>query len=74
MIERLFDWLANHNFFNKPTFIRKVQCNIFGHHSRTVLSRRGERPAWCAWCARPLPDGARIRTTLEDLTKWRERR
>ena len=41
-------WLANRNFFNRPTFIRKVQCDVFGHEW-FCFDKKNE---WCAWCAR----------------------
>ena len=43
-------WLANNNFFSKYTFIRKIQCNIFGHNWYTwTINKTGP---YCAWCGR----------------------
>jgi len=44
-------WLANYNFFNNYTFIRKIQCNIFGHPWNCWITvKYGEK--WCTWCGR----------------------
>ena len=44
----VLDYLANNNFFGRPTIIRRWQCDIFGHCWFTYLPDSG----WCAWCAR----------------------
>jgi hypothetical protein len=51
----MFYWLANFNFgitikgkFYPIWWIRKLQCNIFGHCWFTYI--RDVR--WCAWCGR----------------------
>lgn len=45
--------IADTNWFNKPTFIRKVQCCIFGHrHSDKMMIKKKDGSLWCAWCAR----------------------
>ena len=48
-------WIANKNFFNRHTIIRKWQCDIFGHHwfhwiRKSSISSKPDY--WCAWCAR----------------------
>ena len=60
-------WLANHNFFNKYTFIRNIQCKIFGHNWFTVSSRK-KNDVWtkgCAWCGN---------MNIGEYPKMRERR
>lgn len=58
------DFIADHNWFGKPTIIRKWQCNIFGHrHSDKLMITPGGRKCdmstlidknkkWCCWCGR----------------------
>jgi len=54
MVKRRLDWLANHNFghrdkrghFHPWWWVRRLQCNVFGHEWFTRTSN------WCAWCAR----------------------
>ena len=41
-------WLANHNFFDRYTFIRRIQCKLFGH-DWYAWQRQGNK-GWCAWC------------------------
>ena len=55
-------WLANNNFgyytkrfiedgvreFKPIWFIRRLQCDLFGHNWFTFLKDSG----WCAWCGR----------------------
>ena len=54
------DYIANNNFFDKPTFIRKIQCNIFGHDWFTWATDK-KHGKWCAWCARPTGDYPKMR-------------
>ena len=50
-MKTLLYWLANNNFFSKPTIIRKWQCTIFGHEWFGMISyENGEK--WCSWCGR----------------------
>lgn len=46
------DFLANTNFFNRPNFIRKLQCNLFGHEWYCWAKTKDEKRGWCAWCSR----------------------
>ena len=54
------DYIANNNFFGKPTFIRTIQCNVFGHNWRTFIVGKN-RIKWCALCSRPTGDYPRMR-------------
>jgi len=50
----IIDYIANNNFFGRPTVIRKWQCNIFGHCWFTYIPHHmyDDSVGWCAWCAR----------------------
>jgi len=41
-------WLANHNFGVRFLWIRRLQCDVFGHGWFTYVHDSG----WCAWCGR----------------------
>lgn len=59
------NWLANNNFghytkrfiepgvreFKPNWFMRRLQCDIFGHDWFTWCK---EPSGWCAWCARKV--------------------
>lgn len=55
----MLNWLANNNFFNRLTIIRKWQCNIFGHKWYCWTTNHGKR--WCAWCARYTEEFPKMR-------------
>ena len=55
----ILDWLANYNFFEKPTILRKLQCNIFGHNWYTFMKNKGKN--YCAWCSRYTGDYPKMR-------------
>jgi len=48
---RIINWLANNNFFNRHTIIRKWQCSIFGHDWYCWITLKDGKK-WCAWCGR----------------------
>jgi hypothetical protein len=55
----ILEWIANHNFFGKPTIIRKWQCDIFGHNWFTFnVIKDGN---WCAWYRRRTGDYPKMR-------------
>ena len=49
-------WLANTNFFGRPTFIRKIQCDVFGHcwFATTLTKDLPKYKNWCGWCGREV--------------------
>jgi len=62
----MFYWIANHNFFKRYTFIRKIQCWIFGHHWNAWTINKGK--AWCAWCCSYTGDYPKMRKVKKKLT------
>jgi hypothetical protein len=50
--------IADSNWCSRYTFIRKLQCDIFGHrHSNKVMgmfSKSNPNSMWCAWCGRSV--------------------
>jgi len=59
----MFHKIANHNFFGKPTFIRKIQCDIFGHEWFCLTIYKGEQ--WCGWCGRFTGKYPKMREHIE---------
>jgi hypothetical protein len=50
-MSELKEWLADTNFFSRPTPIRRVQCWFFGHRMPNYkMDRESVRDDWCAWC------------------------
>jgi hypothetical protein len=50
MITKILEYFRETNFFDKPTFIRKIQCSVFGHPKHSLLLNYYKKP-WCTWCA-----------------------
>ena len=46
--------IADTNWFNGYSFIRRLQCDAFGHrHAEMCLKENGtSRKMWCSWCGR----------------------
>jgi len=69
MLTKIIDYIANNNFFNRPTIIRKWQCNIFGHEWFTYLPGKDNEPGWCAWCARKTGKYPKMRVREPENTE-----
>lgn len=45
--------VADTKWFNRSTFIRKLQCNVFGHrYAEKCLLKSKSGKMWCTWCGR----------------------
>lgn len=63
-MNKFTNYLANTNFFDKPTFIRKIQCFVFGHHPNTILNYATYKH--CAWCSSKIKMNSKIRKELDN--------
>jgi hypothetical protein len=48
----MLKWFAYTNFFGHYTFLRRIQCNIFGHEWFCWLVNDTKLEGWCGWCVR----------------------